>query len=169
MASNSYAVNQLFKRRTQQQRAENPEMVRLKEKYGELTLLDFPQFTKDMYPGVPVMDLWSSLFGDFSDDSMFTKIERNNAIRPGEFDPGTTSAKNYLDKLIAKMVSTGIKATHISNNAPRNLADPDDELRQEGIRAAKAWLDAARQIGVRSMLVNTGGPQIIPASVMDGG
>jgi sugar phosphate isomerase/epimerase len=169
MASNSYAVNSLFKRRPNPQRAENPAITQLKEKYGEITLLDFPQFTKDKYPGVPVMDLWSSLFGDISDDSMFTKIERNNTTRPGEFDPSSTSAKNYLDKLVSKMVSTGIKATHISNNAPRNLADADNVLRQEGIRVGKAWLDAAKQLGARSMRVNTGGPQIIPASVIDGG
>lgn len=169
MASNSYAVNALFRRRSNQQRQENPQLTQLKQKYGEITLLDFPQFTKDTYPGVPVMDLWSSLFGDVTDDTMFTRVERNGQVRPGEFDPSTTSAKQYLDKLVTKMVSTGIKATHVSNNAPRNLADPDIELRQEGIRVGKAWLDACKQIGARSMRVNTGGPQIIPASVIDGG
>ena len=43
----------------------------MKEKYGEITMLDFPQFTKDTFPGVTHMDLFSSLFGDVSDDSMF--------------------------------------------------------------------------------------------------
>src|SRR5512137_2885822 len=42
MASNSYAVNQLFKGRTYPGREERPETVQLKKKYGELTLLDFP-------------------------------------------------------------------------------------------------------------------------------
>ncbi len=169
MASNSYAVNQLFKRRVAEGRTERPETLQLKEKYGELTLPVFPQFTKDTYPGVTVMDLWSSLFGDVTDDTMFTRIERNNQVRPGEFDPSSLSSKRWLDMLVTKMVSAGISATHISNNAPRNLADLDEELRKEGIRVGKLWLDASKQIGVRSMRVNTGGPQIIPASVIQGG
>ncbi len=169
MASNSYAVNQLFKRRSFQQRAERPETLQLKGKYRELSLLDFPQFTKDTYPGVTVMDLWSSLFGDISDDTMFTKVERNNQTFPGEFDPSSISSKRYLDTLVSKMVAAGVMATHISNNAPRNLADKDEQLRKEGIRVGKLWLDASKQIGVKSMRVNTGGPQIIPASVIEGG
>ena len=34
-------------------------------------MLDFPQFTKDTFPGVTHMDLFSGLFGDVTDDSMF--------------------------------------------------------------------------------------------------
>ena len=169
IASNSYAVNQLFKRRTIPGREERPATVELKKKYGELTLLDFPQFTKDTYPGIATMDLWSSLFGDINDDSMFTKVERGGQTRPGEFDPSAVASKRYLEKLADNIVKTGVKAVHISNNAPRNIADKDEELRKEGIRVAKTWLDAAKMIGVKSMRVNTGGPQIIPASVIQGG
>ena len=43
----------------------------MKEKYGEITMLDFPQFTKDTFPGVTHMDIFSGLFGDVTDDSMF--------------------------------------------------------------------------------------------------
>jgi sugar phosphate isomerase/epimerase len=169
MASNSYAVNQLFKRRVAQGRTEPPEILELKRKYRELTMPDFPQFTKDIYPGVTVMDLWSSLFGDVTDDSMYTRIERDGQVRRGEFDPSSLSSKRWLDMLMTKMVSAGVMATHISNNAPRNLADLDEELREEGIRVGKLWLDAAKQLGVKSMRVNTGGPQIIPASKIQGG
>ena len=169
MASNSYAVNQLFKRRSMPGREERPETVQLKKKYGELTLLDFPQFTKDTYPGVVAMDLWSSLFGDFTDDTMFTKTERDGQTRFGEFDPSAPSSKLYLEKLASKIAATGTKAVHISNNAPRNIADLNEELRREGLRVAKLWLDASKIIGVKSMRVNTGGPQIIPASVISGG
>jgi len=115
------------------------------------------------------MDLWSSLFGDINDDSMFISTERDGQTRLGDFDPATLSSKRYLDKLANKIASTGIKAVHISNNAPRNIADLNEESRREGIRVAKLWLDAAKKIGVRSMRVNTGGPQIIPASVIKGG
>ncbi|MFC2125559.1 sugar phosphate isomerase/epimerase family protein [Bacteroidota bacterium] len=168
MASNSYAVNKLFKRRTNASRPERPESIELKKKYGEITLLDFPQFTLDTYPGVIAMDLWSSLFGDITDDSMFTRIDINGRTRLG-FDPGSPSAKRYLDLLAGKIATTGIKAVHISNNAPRNIADLDEESRREGIRVAKLWLDASKQIGVQSMRVNTGGPRIIPASVIQNG
>ena len=169
MASNSYAVNQLFKRRSFPGRTERPEIAQLKRKYGELTLLDFPQYTRDTYPGVTAMDLWSSLFGDINDDSMFTRTERDGQTRFGDFDPSALSSKRYLEQLAAKIASTGTKAVHISNNAPRNIADLNDELRREGIRVAKQWIDAAKMIGVLSMRVNTGGPQIIPASVIKGG
>ncbi len=169
MASNSYAVNRLFKRRPYGSRPENPETSALKEKYGEITLLDFPQFTLDTYPGVPAMDLWSSLFGDLSDDTMFVSVERNGRTYLRDFDPGAASAKPYLDKLANKISESGLKAVHISNNAPRGVADLDEEVRKEGVRVAKLWLDVSRHIGVQSMRVNTGGPRIIPASVMQGG
>ncbi len=169
MASNSYAVRALFKQRSMGQRQERPELTELKKKYREITLLDYPQFSKDTYPGVTQMDLWSSLFGDVTDDSMFVRTEREGQVRIGEFDPASPSSKKYLDTLVTKMVAAGVMATHISNNAPRNLADPDEELRKEGIRVAKVWLDASKQIGVKSMRCNTGGPQIIPASKIQGG
>ncbi|MFC1554178.1 sugar phosphate isomerase/epimerase family protein [candidate division KSB1 bacterium] len=164
IASNSYAVNALFKRRSSR-----PGGNQLKEKYGEITMLDFPQFTKDTYPGVTAMDLWSSLFGDFTDDAQFVRRETERGTRYGDFDPSTPSSKKYLDLLADKIAQTGVKAVHISNNAPRNIANEDEELRKEGIRVAKVWLDASKQIGVQSMRVNTGGPRIIPQSSAQGG
>jgi sugar phosphate isomerase/epimerase len=169
MASNSYAVNQLFRRRTNPQRPENPENIQLKAKYREITLLDFPQFTKDTYPGIKVMDLWSSLFGDITDDTMYSTVTTGNTVRISDFDPSASSSRRYLDELTKRMVAAGIMATHLSNNAPRYLADLNEESRREGIRVGKMWLDASRQIGIKSMRVNTGGPQIIPAAVIEGG
>ena len=169
MASNSYAVNRLFTRRAYGSRPPRPETVALKEKYGEITLLDFPQFTLDTYPGVKAMDLWSSLFGDLSDDSMFTSRERSGRTFLADFDPEPQSSKRYLDKLADKIAASGLKAVHISNNAPRGVADMDEETRKEGVRVAKLWLDASKHIGVQSMRVNTGGPRIIPASEIKGG
>lgn len=166
IASNSYAVNRLFKRR---RRSTRPETVALRQKYGEITLLDFPQFTKDTYAGVRTMDLWSSLFGDAQDDSQFVSQEVGGRYRYLAFDPSTLAAKRYLDKLATNMASTGVRAQHISNNAPRNLADLDEDKRQTGIHVAKVWLDACQQIGVKSMRVNTGGPRIIPAAHIEGG
>ena len=152
IASNSYAVNALFSRGG---RGRTNQWV---EKYGTITLLDFPQFTKDTYEGVTAMDLWSSLFRD----------EAGGQTRGG-FDPATASAKKYLDNLVSNMEKTGVYAKHISNNAPRDLAELDEGRRKEGVRVAKVWLDGGKQIGLRSMRVNTGGPRILPPSTIQGG
>jgi hypothetical protein len=179
IASNCWSVRHLFKQRSfappgqmseeQKKRRMQYEQERQqwKKKYGELTLLDFPQFTKDTYPGVTKMDLFSGFFGDLDDDSQFAVREFGGQKRPGEFDPSQASSKRYLDKLADKIVKTGVYAKHISNNAPRNIADLDDQRRKEGVRVGKNWLDGAKQIGVLSMRVNTGGPQIIPAAEID--
>ena len=55
-------------------------------------MLDFPQFTKDTFPGVTHMDLFSGLFGDVTDDSMYVSVPadggrgdaRNAGVRPFE-------------------------------------------------------------------------------------
>ncbi|MCL5019306.1 MAG: sugar phosphate isomerase/epimerase [Patescibacteria group bacterium] len=181
IASNTWAVLPLFKQRPRRQPPQmneeqknrwmqrQQENDQWKKKYGEITLLDFPQFTKDTYPGVANMDLFNGLFGDISDDSQFVHRQIDGESRPGDFDPSAVASKGYLDKLVNKMVSTGVYVRHISNNAPRNIADLDDEKRREGIRVAKNWLDAAKHIGAKSMRVNTGGPQIIPAAEIKDG
>jgi sugar phosphate isomerase/epimerase len=166
IASNSYAVNRLFKRRS---RSTGQTPSELKQKYGEITMLDFPQFTRDTYAGVTAMDLWSSLFGDVEDDTQFVTQNVQGRYRRREFDPSTPSSRRYLDKLAANMAATGVAAKHISNNAPRYLADLNENNRQAGIQVAKIWLDACQQIGVASMRVNTGGPRIIPPSEIKGG
>jgi sugar phosphate isomerase/epimerase len=150
IASNSYPMRSLFKSRSTRV---NPEVEALKKKYGEITMLDFPQFTRDTFPGVRQMDLWSSLFGDVTDSSMFTG---------GEFDPTSASGKKWLDQLAGKIAATGVKCHHVSNNAPRNICDPDAELRKKGIAVAGIWLDACARIGAKTMRVNTGGPRIVP-------
>jgi sugar phosphate isomerase/epimerase len=179
LASNCWSVRDLFKQRSyapsaqmsEEQRRrwerEQQERDRWKAKHRELTLLDFPQFTRDTYPGVTKMDLFSGFFGDIEDETQFLKVEVRGQARLGDFDPSQNSSKRYLDRLAESIVKTGVSAKHISNNAPRNLADLDETKRLEGVRTAKHWLDAARQIGVVSMRCNTGGPRIIPAAVID--
>ena len=71
IASNTWPIRYLFESRTGFTR--NPQVQDLKRKYGEITMLDFPRFTKDMFPGVTRMDLFSGLFGDVADDSMFVR------------------------------------------------------------------------------------------------
>src|SRR5205814_267070 len=130
-----------------------------KKKYGEITMLDFPAFTKETFPGVYHMDLLSGLFGDMADDSMYveTTIDVNGTQRANrEFDPSSTSGKRWLEKLANKMVTTGTRCQHISNNAPRDICELDAGKRQAGVEVAKKWLDGAAMLGTKSMRVNSG-------------
>src|SRR5215475_10750277 len=120
IASNTWPLRYIFKSRMGF--GTNPRTLEQKKKYGEMTMLDFPQFTKDTFPGVTHMDLFSGLFGDVTDDSMYVKVPVSvgAATRVSyEFDPSGASAKRWLEKLAGKMASTGTKCQHISNNAPR--------------------------------------------------
>jgi sugar phosphate isomerase/epimerase len=133
--------------------------AQMKEKYGEITMLDFPQFTKDTFPGVTRMDIFSGLFGDVTDDSMFAGRT---------FDPMTPSGRKWLDQLANKLVMTGTKVQHISNNAPTNLAGPDDAARKAGVDIAKRWLEGCAVLGVKSMRMNSPqalGPSIRPNAI----
>src|SRR3984893_4485245 len=71
LASNTWPLRYIFKSRMGF--GTNPRTAEMKKKYGEITMLDFPQFTKDTFPGVTHMDLFSGLFGDVGDDSIFAK------------------------------------------------------------------------------------------------
>jgi sugar phosphate isomerase/epimerase len=64
------------------------------------------------------------------------------------------------------MSATGTRCQHISNNAPRDISEPDDAKRRAGIEVAKKWLDGAAMLGAKSMRVNSGGPRIAPNSVV---
>jgi sugar phosphate isomerase/epimerase len=133
--------------------------AQMKEKYGEITMLDFPQFTKDTFPGVTHMDIFSGLFGDVTDDSMFAGRT---------FDPMSPSGRKWLDQLANKLVTTGTKVQHISNNAPTNLAGPDEEARKAGVAVAKRWLEGCAVLGVKSMRMNSPqalGPSIRPNAI----
>jgi sugar phosphate isomerase/epimerase len=134
-------------------------VAQMKEKYGEITMLDFPQFTKDTFPGVTHMDIFSGLFGDVTDDSMFAGRT---------FDPMSASGRKWLDTLANKLVTTGTKVQHISNNAPTNLAGPDEDLRKAGVDVAKRWLQGCAVLGVKSMRMNSPqalGPSIRPNAI----
>jgi sugar phosphate isomerase/epimerase len=169
LASNTYPVRGLFKRRGGRSSETADEM---KEKYGEITLLDFAQFTKDTFPGVTHMDVWSSLFGDVADPAMFHEVEftRGGQTRTfSEFDPSAPASRKWLETLAARSANAGVACHHISNNAPRNIADLDADARRQGIDTAKKWLDAGAVIGAKTMRVNTGGPRIVPSATAETG
>ncbi len=153
-------------------RANLPNADEMKKKYGELTLLDFPQFTKDTFPGVTRMDIFSGFFGDIKDDSMFFT---NANGRPGGFDPLSPSGRKWLDQLANTCVKTGTYVQHVSNNAPNGLADygsPEaDARRKAGVDLAKRWLEGCKVLGVKSMRMNSPqalGPSIRPNAVPRG-
>jgi len=172
LASNTYPIRTLFKRRpvTGTQPLSTPATASadaMKKKYGEITLLDFPQFTIDRFPGVRKMDLWSSLFGDVTNDAMFLKVSSTRdapTTENDEFNPAAAASKQWLGQLTDRMAKTGVSCHHVSNNAPRNICDLDASLRRAGIDTAKSWLDACATLGAKSMRVNTGGPRIIPSA-----
>jgi sugar phosphate isomerase/epimerase len=165
IASNTWPIRYIFKTRSTRP---NPRSEEMKKKYGEITMLDFPTFTKETFPGVTHMDLFSGLFGDVSDDSMYaeTTVEFNGSQRTvHEFDPSSAPGRRWLEKMAAKMAATGTKCHHISNNAPRDICELDPEKRRAGIVVAKKWLDGAAILGAKSMRVNSGGPRIAPSPV----
>jgi sugar phosphate isomerase/epimerase len=166
LASNTWPIRYIFKSRTGFGRSSTS--VEMKKKYGEITMLDFPQFTKDTFPGVTHMDIFSGLFGDVTDNSMYVDVPIfvGAATRvTQEFDPSSASGKRWLDQLAAKMSATGTKCQHISNNAPRDICELDADKRKAGIAVAKKWLDGAAILGAKSMRVNSGGPRIMPGAI----
>ncbi len=167
IASNTWPIRQLFRSRAGGRA--NAQADAMKQKYGTLTMLDFPQFTKDTFPGVFHMDLFSGLFGDVADESQYTKTDMtfNGTTRAVyEFDPAAASGRKWLDKMAAKMIATRTKCHHISNNAPRDISDADPGKRKAGIEVAKKWLDGAAVLGAKTMRVNSGGPRISPDAVV---
>ncbi len=124
IASNTWPIRYIFKSRANSGGRSGGVSAEMKKKYGEITMLDFPEFTKDTFPGVTTMDLFSGLFGDVTDDGMYTEVsvpvgDQTRTVR--EFDPSTAAGKRWLDKMANKMVTTGTRCQHISNNAPRDL------------------------------------------------
>jgi hypothetical protein len=166
IASNSYPIRYIFKTRAGV--GEKDMAVKMKKKYGEITMLDFPDFTKKTFPGVYQMDLWSSLFGDSDDESQYVQTSvigydgKTHTMR--EFDPSSASGKKWLETMANKQVTTGTKCHHISNNAPRDICELDSEKRKAGVEVAKKWLDGAAILGAKSMRVNSGGPRVAPAA-----
>jgi sugar phosphate isomerase/epimerase len=166
IASNTWPIRYLFKSRTGF--GNGARSQELKKKYGELTMLDFPQFTKETFPGVTRMDLFSGLFGDPADNEMYVKVPLTVGAATRvteEFDPSSTAGKRWLGQMANQMAKTGTSCQHISNNAPRDICELDAEKRKTGVEVAKKWLDGAKILGAKSMRVNSGGPRIAPSAV----
>src|SRR5260370_21245113 len=59
IASNTWPIRYIFRTRTNRP---NPRSEEMKKKDGEITMLDFPTFTKETFPAVYHMHLFSGLF-----------------------------------------------------------------------------------------------------------
>jgi len=145
--------------------------AQMKQRYGEITMLDFPQFVKDTFPGVTRLDIFSGLFGDVTDDSMFITATQGGGGGAG-FDPMSPSGRKWLDQLANTLARTGTKVQHISNNAPFALADfgsPEADVRRlAGVAMAKRWLEGCAGLGITSMRMNSPqalGPSIRPNAI----
>src|SRR5437660_8374068 len=104
LASNTWPIRYIFKSRMRA----TPTSEEMKKKYGEITMLDFPTFTKETFPGVRHMDLFSGLFGDFNDESMYLPVTAmfNGTNRTTyEFDPSSASGKRWIERMAAKMAA----------------------------------------------------------------
>ena len=117
------------------------------------------------------MDIFSGLFGDVTDDTMFMTAADGGGGGAG-FNPMSPSGRKWLDQLANVLVKTGTKVQHISNNAPFGLADfgsPEaDARRKAGVAMAKRWLEGCAVLGVKSMRMNSPqalGPEIRPNAI----
>lgn len=171
IAVNTWPLRPLFSMGGSSQRMSEATEA-MQKKYGKLTLFDLPAFTKERFPGVYHMDVFSGFFGDRKDESMYTSstfVFNGQERKMMEFDPSLPSSKRWVEQLANKFASTGMLCHHISNNAPRNICVPEDNLRKEGVETAKKWLDAASTLGAKTMRVNSGGPRLTPTAKAEGG
>ena len=143
--------------------------AQMKQKYGEITLLEYPQWMKDNFPGLTRMDIYSGFFGDMVDDAMY--FAAGNPQGTG-FDPMSAAGRKWLDALANSMVKTGTKVQHVSNNAPFSLADfgsPEaDARRKAGVAMAKRWIEGCAVLQPVSMRMNSPqalGPSIRPNAI----
>ena len=104
--------------------------AQMKEKYGEITMLDFPQFTKDTFPGVTHMDIFSGLFGDVTDDSMFPQGRG--------FDPMSPSGRKWLDQLGEEAADDRARRSSTSRTTRRRTSPAPGRRAAQGRRRDRA-------------------------------
>ena len=148
-----------------------PTPAEVKKKYGEITLLDFPQFVKDTFDHVSHLDMSTWFFGDPADDSMYFAADSTvGGFNPGSaFDPLSPSGRKWLDKLASTCAKTGMKVQAITNNAPINLgafgSPEQDALRKAGVAIGKRWIEGLSQAGLGMKTMRMNSPSSLGASI----
>ena len=95
----------------------------------ELTLLTVPAYYRDRF-GVRNLEVWSN---------HFESLERA-----------------YLEELRARVQGAGAELINIQVDADYDLASTDESEREESLRTAFKWIDAAYLLGSRAVRINPG-------------
>ena len=135
-------------------------VAQMKEKYGEITMLDFPQFTKDTFPGVTHMDIFSGLFGDVTDDSMFAGTHVRSDERVGAQVARQAREQAGDDRHQGP--------AHLEQRADQSRRPRRRRCARRASKSAKRWLEGCAVLGVKSMRMNSPqalGPSIRPNAI----
>jgi sugar phosphate isomerase/epimerase len=95
----------------------------------ELTLLKVPAYYRDRF-GIRNLELWSNHFESLD--------------------------QAYLKALQASVKAAGSRIINIQVDADYDLASTNEEERQESLRTAFKWIDAAELLGSRAIRINPG-------------
>jgi sugar phosphate isomerase/epimerase len=95
----------------------------------ELTLLKVPAFYRERF-GIDQLELWSKHFESL--------------------DP------QYLQELRARVKAARSRIINVQVDADYDLANVNEEVRQQSLRTARQWIDAAALVGSRAVRVNPG-------------
>jgi sugar phosphate isomerase/epimerase len=101
-----------------------------------LTLLEVPEYFADRF-GIHNVEFWSRHF---------------DSLEPA-----------YLADLKRALERTGSRLVNIQVDETYNLADADEAKRVEGVELVKRWVDAALQVGARSIRANPGSGDVAAA------
>jgi hypothetical protein len=139
----------------------NEETVGLRKKYGEITMHDLPKWTKDFFPGIYHLDLWSDVFGDPADTAQYTEttIERNGKpFTMRRWDPSAPAdasvwpaswRRSRSRRPSARRGPSSLRAAHLPILTPPSpsvqpLPPMRTRWRQAGSNSRPAW-NARRQ------------------------
>lgn len=101
-----------------------------------LTLLEVPEYFADRF-GIHNVEFWSRHFASLEGA--------------------------YLAELKAALARTGSRLINIQVDETYNLADADEAKRMEGVALVKRWVDAALQVGAKSIRANPGSGDVAAA------
>jgi len=136
----------------------NEETIGLRKKYGEITMHDLPKWTKDYFPGIYHLDLWSDVFGDPAESAQYTEttIERNGKpFTMRRWDPSAPASKKWVEKLRRSSRTRSSCASTSPQRAPVP-GRPRRHEAQGGHPRREAVDGTAAILGAKTMRANTG-------------
>ena len=122
----------------------------MKQRYGEITMLDFPQWTKDNFPGVTRMDMFSGLFGDVTDDTHVhdrgrrrrrrRRLQSDEPVRPEVAGPAREHAGEDRHEGPAHLEQRAVRPRRLRIAGSRRAAQGrrrDGQALARGLRGAR--------------------------------